>query len=79
MLRLSDLKLPLDHSPEDLEAALCDRLGIAADDLVRFAIAKRGNDARRKSAIQLVYTLDVTLRDEAAILARHAGDKDLRP
>lgn len=79
MLRLSDLKLPLDHSPEDLEAALCDRLGIAADDLVRFAIAKRGNDARRKSAILLVYTLDVTLRDEAAILARHAGDKDLRP
>jgi hypothetical protein len=79
MLRLTELKLPLDHSPDDLEAAICDRLRIAREDLVRFALAKRGNDARRKSAIQLVYAVDVTLRDEAEVLARHAGDKDLRP
>jgi len=79
MLRLTELKLPLDHSPDDLETAICDRLGIAREDLVRFALAKRGNDARRKSAIQLVYAVDVTLRDEADVLARHAGDKDVRP
>jgi uncharacterized protein len=78
MLRLTDLKLPLDHSPDDLEAAICARLDVAPGDLIRYSIAKRGNDARRKSAIQLVYALDVTLADEAAVLARHPGDKDLR-
>jgi uncharacterized FAD-dependent dehydrogenase len=79
MLRLSDLALPLDHAPEELEAAILARLGIAADQLERFTIARRGNDARKKSAIRLVYSLDVAVTDEAAVLARHAGDPHVRP
>ena len=79
MLRLTELKLPLDHSPADLESAICTRLGVDPDDLVRYAVAKRGNDARRKSAIQLVYAVDVTVQDEARVLARHTGAKDVRP
>ena len=79
MLRLSDLKLPLDHPPEALPAAICARLGIAADQLIHYEIARRANDARRKSAILLVYSVDVDVADEAAILARHAGDPHVRP
>lgn len=79
MLRLNELKLPLDHVAEDLPAAICARLGIAADELERFAVVRRGNDARKKGAILLVYALDVTVRDEAAVLARHAGDHNVRP
>jgi uncharacterized FAD-dependent dehydrogenase len=79
MLRLTELKLPLDHTSHDLEAALCERLGVPPGEIVRYAVAKRGNDARRKSAIRLVYAVDVALRDEPSVLARHAGDKDLRP
>ena len=79
MLRLTDLALPLDHPPEALEAAVCVRLGIAPEALERVTIVRRGNDARRKSAIKLVYALDVSLRDEAAVLAAHAGDPHLRP
>jgi uncharacterized FAD-dependent dehydrogenase len=78
MLRLTELKLPLDHSAEDLETAICARLGIAREDLLRYTVAKRGNDARRKAAIVLVYAVDVALRDEAAVLARHGQAKDLR-
>ena len=79
MLRLTELKLPLDHPPEALPAAIIARLGIAPEDMVDFAVWRRGNDARKKSAILLVYTIDVTLRDEAAILARFAGDQHVRP
>jgi uncharacterized FAD-dependent dehydrogenase len=79
MLRLHELKLPLDHEPADLDAAICERLGIVPDELVRYAIARRGNDARKKSAIKLVYAVDVALRDEAAVLARLAGDPHVRP
>lgn len=78
MLRLSGLGLPLDHEPEALPEAICRRLGIARADLKGFTVAKRGNDARKRSAILLIYTLDVELADEAAVLARLAGDKDLR-
>jgi uncharacterized FAD-dependent dehydrogenase len=79
MLRITELKLPLDHTPEALEAAIVERLGITPADLVRYTIARRGNDARRKSAIKLVYAIDVTLADEAAVLARLADDPHVRP
>ncbi|MFM5955522.1 MAG: NAD(P)/FAD-dependent oxidoreductase [Novosphingobium sp.] len=78
MIRVTDLALPLDHPPEALEAALCTRLGVAPDALVRVAVARRGNDARKKAAIRLVYSLDVELVDEAAVLAAHAGDPHVR-
>ncbi|MCZ2135491.1 MAG: hypothetical protein LC098_08700 [Burkholderiales bacterium] len=61
MLRLSELKLPLDHDDAALPAAICRRLGIAPEELLAFHIARRGYDARRKSDIQLVYTIDVEL------------------
>jgi uncharacterized FAD-dependent dehydrogenase len=79
MLRLTGLKLPLDHAPEEMPAAICARLGIEPRELKRYEVARRGNDARRKSAILLVYTVDVELTDEAAVLARLAGDVDVRP
>ena len=79
MLRLSGLALPLDHAPEALPEAICERLGITPEALRGFTVYKRGNDARKRGAILLVYTLDVDLTDEADVLARLAGDKDLRP
>jgi uncharacterized FAD-dependent dehydrogenase len=78
MLRLSGLTLPLDHPDEAMPEAICARLGVPRADLLRFEVVKRGNDARKKSAILLVYTVDVALRDEAAVLARFAGDHELR-
>ncbi len=78
MIRLSDLALPLDHASEDLEAAVIARLGLSAGELQRLAIARRGNDARRKNAIKLIYTLDLQLADEAAILERFADDPHVR-
>ena len=65
MIRLSDLKLPLDHPAEALPEAICARLGIAPAALTRFTVFKRGNDARRRNAVLLVYTLDLELADEA--------------
>ena len=79
MLRLSGLSLPLDHEPEALPDAICARLGVTREDLRAFTIFRRGNDARRRTAIQLVYTVDVDLADEGAVLARFADDKDVRP
>jgi uncharacterized FAD-dependent dehydrogenase len=79
MLRLTNLTLPLDHDEAALPAAIAERLGIAGADLLRHEVVRRGNDARRKARILLVYTVDVTLRDEAAVLERFAGDHNVRP
>lgn len=41
MLRLSDLKLPLDHPGSALTDAILARLGIAADELTGYTVARR--------------------------------------
>ncbi|MCP3733096.1 hypothetical protein M9978_22065 [Sphingomonas sp. MG17] len=79
MLRLSGLSLPLDHPADAIPPAICQRLGIAPDDLLGWTLYRRGNDARRRGAILLVYTFDVEVEDETGVLARFAGDKDVRP
>ncbi|MDZ4812720.1 MAG: NAD(P)/FAD-dependent oxidoreductase [Pseudomonadota bacterium] len=68
MLRLTEIKLPLDHPNEALQAAILERLGIGADQLLRFSVFKRSYDARKRSAILLIYTVDVELH-HAAIAA----------
>ena len=79
MIRLSGLKLPLDHSAEAMPVAICERLGLKPQQLFGHSVVRRGNDARRRSAIQLVYTLDIDVADEAAVLERFAKDHDVRP
>ena len=79
MLRISELKLPLDHAPDALPAAISQRLGVTEADLLSWSVWKRAHDARRKSAILKVYIVDVEVRDEAAVRQRLAGDPHLRP
>ncbi|WP_175688996.1 NAD(P)/FAD-dependent oxidoreductase [Burkholderia anthina] len=76
MLRLSELKLPLDHSESALEAAIHARLaalGVAADGLLRYTVFRRAHDARKRADIKLTYIVDVEVKDEAAVLPRLAG------
>ncbi|MDP2881368.1 MAG: NAD(P)/FAD-dependent oxidoreductase [Azonexus sp.] len=79
MLRLTELKLPLDHAREALRPALCQRLGIADGELIDFTIFRRSYDARKKSAITLIYTLDFNVRDEPALLRKLADDRNVGP
>ncbi|MFN3511451.1 MAG: NAD(P)/FAD-dependent oxidoreductase [Phenylobacterium sp.] len=79
MLRITELKLPLGHPPEALREAILARLGIAEADLIDFTVARRANDARRKSAILMVYSVDVQVRGEAAVLKRFADDPKVGP
>ena len=71
MLRLNDIKLPLDHAEADLAPAVIERLGIAPSDLLTLDIYKRSYDARNKQQVFLIYQIDVTLSGEVegALLA----------
>jgi uncharacterized FAD-dependent dehydrogenase len=79
VLRLHELKLSLDHTEQALRAAVLARLEIADADLLTLKIHRRGNDARKRSNILLVYTVDVEVRDEAAALKRFAHDPQIAP
>jgi uncharacterized protein len=79
VLRITELRLPLNHAEDALRAAVVARLGGTDRSLKACTVFRRAYDARRKSAIVLIYTVDCEVDDAAAVLARHAGDPHIRP
>jgi hypothetical protein len=73
MLRLSELRLPLDHPDDALPAAIRARLGLPDDAPLTWSVARRGYDARNKNDIRLVYTIDVTVPAGIAVQGPHIG------
>ncbi len=70
MLRITELKLPLDHTETDLKNAVLTRLNIKAEQLVSYTVFRQGHDARKKSEIYLVYTLDIEINNQEAYLSQ---------
>ena len=74
MIRLTELRLPLDHSPTALPNAIIQRLGIQVNDLINFTVFKRGYDARKRDAIVLVYTIDAEVHAAEQLLEKFKDD-----
>ena len=75
MLRLTEVKLPLDHAESAIKDEILLQLGIAAHELLGYSIARRGYDARKPRAIVFVYTLEIELQNEQAVLERLRGNR----
>jgi len=80
MLRITELRLPLDHPEPALRAAILARLGLAdrEAELKAFTVFKRSYDARKKTAIVLIYTVDCDLVCEPELLQHFVGDPHIR-
>lgn len=76
MLRLSDIKINIDKAAsgsrekEALKQAIITRLNIKEQELENYSIYRQSIDARKKSAIFFVYTLDVSLKNESKLFNR---------
>jgi uncharacterized FAD-dependent dehydrogenase len=79
MLRITELKLPLNHAEDELPRAIVERLGIEPQDMLDYTVHKRSYDARKKASIVLIYAVDVQVADEAVVLTRHQGDAHIIP
>jgi uncharacterized FAD-dependent dehydrogenase len=80
MIRLSNIKLPLDHDDQALPNAILSTLGIPPEQLISFNMFRRGYDARKKSNIFLIYTLDIEVSAalEAELLIKFADDQQIK-
>lgn len=78
MLRLTDIKLPLDHDESALKQAILDKLSVDESQLVSFKIYKRGYDARNNKNILLIYTLDIESKQQDALLSQFSEDPHVR-
>jgi uncharacterized FAD-dependent dehydrogenase len=78
MLRLTDIKLPLDHPVDAIEQAILNKLSIAKADLIDFTVFKRGYDARKKNKILLIYTLDISTTIDEQLLETFSKDPHVK-
>ncbi len=78
MIRLTDIKLPLDHQEYELEQAVLKKLSISKSHLIECNVFKRGYDARKKNNILLIYTLDVLTDNEDVLLALFDKDSKVK-
>ncbi|MFZ2236940.1 MAG: NAD(P)/FAD-dependent oxidoreductase [Dokdonella sp.] len=74
MVRITEIKLPLEHDDAALRAAVLARLELNESELIDFSVARRGVDARRKSAILFAYTIDVRTTHDDDLLIRFRRD-----
>jgi hypothetical protein len=78
MLRLTEIRLGLDHREPDLKAAILRALGISEPELLGYHVRRRGYDARKASKVVFVYTLDAEVKDEPTLLARFRHSQHIR-
>ncbi len=79
MIRITELRLPIDHTADDLEKAILKRLNLSPEDLISFEIFKRSYDARKNVALAFIYTIDLSIKDERAVLQQFSSDSHIRP
>ncbi|EFK97558.1 Uncharacterized FAD-dependent dehydrogenase [sediment metagenome] len=79
MLRITEVRLPIDHPEGRIREAILEKLSISGHELAGYTIFRRGVDARKRNRITFIYTLDVETPKESDILARMAGDPHVRP
>ncbi len=79
MIRVEELRLPLDHDEPALKTALLRKLSIGEGDLVAFRVFKRAADSRNRNDICLVYIVDAEVKDEAAVLKRLSRESHIGP
>jgi uncharacterized protein len=77
MLRLTDIQLPLNHPETAIRLAVLKKLHITDPDLLSVTIFRRAYDARKKSAINLIYTLDVVTTQDEQLLKQFHGDRQI--
>ena len=59
MIRISQLKLPVSHSREDLEKKIEKTLGVSLARTESWRIVRRSVDARKKDQLLYIYSIDV--------------------
>ena len=77
MIRVSQLKLPVEHSEEQFYQKIEKSLKIKRDQIKKLQIVKKSMDARKKPEVSIVYSVDVWVDKEEKIL-KHSGNKNCK-
>ena len=72
MIRIRQIKLPINHNEEDIKIKVSKKLNIKPSDIKYFKINKKSIDARNE--INYIYEVDISLDNEKKILKKKLKD-----
>jgi len=78
MIRIHELRLPIDHSQDDLLNAILKRLRISHEEFITYEIFKRSYDARKNIDLSFIYTIDVQVQEPARLLQKLKADIQIK-
>ena len=70
MIRINQLKLPIDHKEQDIIVAAAKALRVNKEEIRELKVRKRSIDARKKNELKYIYAVDVTVKNEAKVVAK---------
>ena len=80
MIRIRDIQLPPEHNAHQLQFEAANILGVSNSKIHNLKIVKRSIDARKKSHIKVVYTIDVAIDgSERRVLKSCSRNKRVSP
>lgn len=77
MIRINQIKMPVNHSGEALREKAAALLGIAMQDILEMEVLRRSVDARKKPELYYIYSVRVSVKNQEKILHRFRGKEDL--
>ena len=75
MIRIQQLKLPIDHTRQQLLQKIARMLKKKPEEILEYQIRRKSIDARKKQEVSFVYTVDVKIKQEAAVLKRNRNSQ----
>ncbi len=70
MIQITQLKLNINHTQEDLQKLIAKQLKLSPQEILSFSITKKSIDARKKDAVFYVYNVDIEVSDEKRVMKR---------
>lgn len=76
MIQITQMKLPPDHTRQDMKQKIARLLKVAETEITEFEVIRRSVDARKKPELFFVYTVWVTVKRERTVI-RKAGNRNI--
>jgi len=77
MIRITQIKLQVEHTHEELVNKLLWLLRIDKKSLISYKIIRQSIDARKKPTLYYIYTIDANVKDELIILMRQKKNNNI--
>ncbi|MBR2913403.1 MAG: hypothetical protein IKC40_05740 [Oscillospiraceae bacterium] len=77
MIRIQNIRMPLDYSEDALYQAAAKKLRISVKEILSLNVRRRSVDARKRGQVSFLFSLDIAVKQEQNVLKKCSTDHDI--